>query len=45
MALLNPGDTAPAFDLANQDGERVSLAGLAGKNVVFWFYPRADTPG
>ena len=45
MAMLNVGDTAPAFDLLNQDGKNISLSGLAGKYVVFWFYPRADTPG
>lgn len=45
MALLNVGDIAPAFSLANQDGKTVKLADLKGKTVVFWFYPRADTPG
>ena len=45
MPLLNVGDAAPAFSLRNQDGQTVSLAGLKGKTVVFWFYPRADTPG
>ena len=45
MAMLNVGDTAPAFELANQDGETVKLVDLAGKYVVFWFYPRASTPG
>ncbi len=45
MVLLNEGDRAPAFTLSNQDGQQVSLSDLSGKNVVFWFYPRADTPG
>ena len=45
MALLNVGDVAPAFELSNQDGQMVRLADLAGKHVVFWFYPRASTPG
>ena len=45
MAMLNVGDTAPAFDLLNQDGKPVSLSSLGGKYIVFWFYPRADTPG
>ncbi len=45
MAMLNVGDTAPAFALPNQDGQTVSLADFQGKTVVFWFYPRADTPG
>jgi len=45
MAILKEGDAAPAFSLKNQDGKTVSLSDYAGKNVVFWFYPRADTPG
>ena len=45
MPMLKAGDAAPGFSLPNQDGKTVSLAGLKGKHVVFWFYPRADTPG
>ena len=40
-----PGTPAPAFELADQDGARVGLAAHAGKNVVLYFYPEADTPG
>jgi peroxiredoxin Q/BCP len=36
---------APAFNLATDGGGRVSLDGLKGKNVVLYFYPKADTPG
>jgi len=36
---------APAFDLATDSDGRVSLDGLKGKNVVLYFYPKADTPG
>ncbi|MBJ39978.1 MAG: hypothetical protein CMD83_16195 [Gammaproteobacteria bacterium] len=43
--MLNEGDAAPAFELPNQDGETVRLADFAGKNVIFWFYPRASTGG
>lgn len=43
--MLNEGDEAPDFTLQNQDGEEVSLSDYAGKNVVVYFYPRADTPG
>jgi peroxiredoxin Q/BCP len=39
------GDEAPGFTLQNQDGEEVSLSDYAGKHVVVYFYPRADTPG
>lgn len=42
---LNIGDKAPAFDMAASSGKRVSLAELAGKNIVLYFYPRDDTPG
>jgi peroxiredoxin Q/BCP len=42
---LQPGDTAPDFTLPDQDGNPVSLAGLRGKTVVLYFYPKADTPG
>ncbi len=41
MALPAVGSTAPAFTLPNQDGQDVSLADYAGKNVLLWFYPRA----
>jgi peroxiredoxin Q/BCP len=43
--MLNVGDKAPDFVLMNQDERQVSLADLAGKRVVVWFYPRASTPG
>ena len=42
---IEPGTPAPAFDLATDGGGRVSLAGLKGKAVVLYFYPKADTPG
>lgn len=43
--LLKPGDPAPPFDLPTAGGGRVSLAGLKGKRVVLYFYPKDDTPG
>lgn len=42
---LEAGDTAPAFTLTNDRGEEVSLADYAGKRVIIYFYPRANTPG
>jgi thioredoxin-dependent peroxiredoxin len=42
---LDPGDKAPDFKLADQDGNDVSLSGLRGKTVVLYFYPKAATPG
>ncbi len=45
MGMLEPGTLAPPFSLPDQSGETVSLAGLAGRWVVLYFYPRDDTPG
>lgn len=45
MARLEPGDTAPPFELADQRERRVSLADLRGRKVLVYFYPEADTPG
>ena len=39
------GDKAPPFALANQDGDEVKLADFAGRTLVLYFYPKADTPG
>jgi len=41
---LAAGDKAPDFDLPTDSG-RVSLAGLKGKPVVLYFYPKDDTSG
>jgi peroxiredoxin Q/BCP len=43
--MIEPGDTAPDFQLPNQDGEPVRLSDLRGQPVVLYFYPKADTPG
>lgn len=40
-----PGKKAPAFKLKSNTGEEVSLAGLKGKKVILYFYPKDDTPG
>ncbi|MFI8683116.1 peroxiredoxin [Brevundimonas diminuta] len=45
MTNITENTPAPAFDLATDGGGRVSLDGLKGKNVVLYFYPKADTPG
>ena len=41
---IDVGSKAPAFDLETDTG-RVSLAALAGRTVVLYFYPKDDTPG
>ena len=43
--MLDVGDNAPDFTLLDHDGQAVSLAGLKGKKVFVWFYPKANTPG
>jgi peroxiredoxin Q/BCP len=43
--MIEPGATAPDFELPDQDGGSFRLSGLRGKRVVLYFYPKADTPG
>jgi thioredoxin-dependent peroxiredoxin len=43
--MINPGDTAPDFELPDQAGRPVKLSDYRGKTVVLYFYPKADTPG
>ena len=45
MPMLNVGDSAPDFNLPTHDGQTLKLSELRGKNVVLWFYPKANTPG
>ena len=40
---LEVGSPAPDFELPDQDGRVVTLAGLRGRNVVLVFYPADDT--
>jgi peroxiredoxin Q/BCP len=42
---LAEGSKAPAFHLPRDGGATVSLADFAGRKLVLFFYPRADTPG
>ncbi len=43
--MIAEGERAPDFTLPDQDGEPVTLSELAGRPVVLYFYPKADTPG
>jgi peroxiredoxin Q/BCP len=43
--MLSAGDAAPTFSLLDHDGATVDLAVLRGRNVLVYFYPKADTPG
>jgi peroxiredoxin Q/BCP len=42
---MQPGDIVENFTLPDQDGNPVNLTDFAGKPVILFFYPRADTPG
>jgi len=43
--MIAEGRKAPDFELEAAGGDTVSLAGLRGKPVVLYFYPKDDTPG
>lgn len=42
---LKEGDTAPDFEIQDDAGNPVKLSSFHGKDVVLFFYPKADTPG
>ena len=42
--MLNVGDKAPDFSLTSDSGAQVSLKDFLGKNLVLYFFPKADTP-
>ncbi len=42
---LQEGDTAPDFTLPRDGGGALSLAGLKGRKIVLYAYPKDDTPG
>ncbi|MBV8552333.1 MAG: thioredoxin-dependent thiol peroxidase [Acidobacteriaceae bacterium] len=45
MSTLKEGDRAPDISLDTDSGQHFELSSLKGKNVVLYFYPKADTPG
>ncbi len=45
MTEPKEGDLAPDIELPTDTGEVFRLSSLRGKNVVLYFFPRADTPG
>ncbi len=45
MARLEPGQMAPDFTLACDDGTEVTLSSLRGSPVIVYFYPKAMTSG
>jgi thioredoxin-dependent peroxiredoxin len=42
---LEAGDKAPAINAVTDENKPFTLASLSGKQVVLYFYPKADTPG
>jgi peroxiredoxin Q/BCP len=42
---LVAGAKAPAFTLPGDGGTTISLKDFMGRNLVLYFYPKADTPG
>lgn len=45
MQTLQAGTPAPDVTLLDQDGKEVSIKDFKGKKVLFYFYPKAMTPG
>jgi len=45
MSVPTEGTAAPAFAMTASDGAVVTSDALKGRNVVLYFYPKADTPG
>jgi peroxiredoxin Q/BCP len=43
--MLDVGDHPAEFELGDQEGRPVRWSSLRGRKVVFFFYPKADTPG
>ena len=45
MTTLKKGDQAPNFSQQDQNGNTHQLGDYAGKKLVVFFYPKANTPG
>ncbi len=43
--MLREDDKAPDFRVPSDEGKEISLADFRGKNVVLYFFPKANTPG
>ncbi|MEK9728151.1 MAG: thioredoxin-dependent thiol peroxidase, partial [Candidatus Margulisiibacteriota bacterium] len=43
--MLKKGDIIPEFNVLTSKGESFSNKNITGKTVVFYFYPKDDTPG
>lgn len=45
MKSLEVGDQVPHFSVIDDRGKMQSLSDYAGKKLVVFFYPKANTPG
>lgn len=45
MNPLQVGDKVPSFSVTDNTGKTHTLEDYKGKKVVFFFYPKANTPG
>jgi peroxiredoxin Q/BCP len=43
--MLKEGDKAPDFRCMDDSGNTISLHDFRGKNLILYFYPKANTPG
>jgi len=43
--MLKEGDKAPDFTVIDNNGQEVTLKDFKGRDIVLYFYPRANTPG
>jgi thioredoxin-dependent peroxiredoxin len=43
--MLKEGDKAPDFKVTADEGQTISLKDYRGKNLILYFYPKANTPG
>jgi thioredoxin-dependent peroxiredoxin len=43
--MLKVGDKAPDFKSESDNGSAVSLSDYGGKNLILYFFPKANTPG
>src|SRR5690606_17527646 len=44
MDTLKVGDKAPNFSALDEQGQPISLSDYAGKKLIVFFYPKANTP-
>jgi thioredoxin-dependent peroxiredoxin len=43
--MIKEGEKAPDFRVPSDSGKEIALSDYTGRDVVLYFYPKADTPG